>query len=112
MSMVSLTSFSTHHNSKLYFSKYELSMILSCYAMGVSRGNWMDYSINFDNNEASFLIYKHTFAFPEYLLVKYRNKKKNQFFYKLIVGKKNNKDKENIEELISILKRKNIKIIK
>lgn len=87
-------------------------MILSCYSIGVSRGNWTDYSINFDNNKASFFIYRHTSAFPEYELIKYMNNKKNKFFYKLKIGKINNNDKENIEELISILKRKNIKIIK
>jgi len=112
MSMVPLTSLSPDHNSKLYFSKYELNMILSSYSLGVSRGNWVDYSINFNKNEASFFIYKHALAFPEYSLIKYRNNKKNKFFYKLIIGKKNKKDKDSIEELISILKRKNIKIIK
>jgi len=30
------------HNSKLFFSKIELSKILSCYSLGVSKGNWKD----------------------------------------------------------------------
>ena len=112
MSTSSLTFLSNNHNSKLYFSKYELNMILSCYSLGVSRGNWMDYSIYSNKNEAIFFIYKHTSSMPEYSLIKYRNKKENKYFYKLIAGEKNNNDKENIEELISILKRKNIKVIK
>ena len=35
------------HNSKLFFSKEELKKILNCYSLGVSRGNWKDYAINF-----------------------------------------------------------------
>ena len=30
------------HNSKLFFSKIELSKILSCYSLGFSKGNWKD----------------------------------------------------------------------
>jgi len=111
MSKVSLTSLSSNHNSKLYFSKYELNMILSCYSMGVIRGNWNDYSINFNINEACFFIYKNTLAFPEYRLIKYRKNKKNKFFYKLKSNEKN-KDLDSIEGLISILRRKNINILK
>ena len=42
------------NNSKLYFSKSELSKILSFYSLGVSRGNWKDYAIDFTKNEAIF----------------------------------------------------------
>ena len=45
------------NNSKLYFSKSELSKILNCYSLGVSRGNWKDYAIDFTKNEAIFFIY-------------------------------------------------------
>ena len=112
MLSASLTSLSTNHNSKLYFTKHELSKILDCYSIGIIRGNWKDYSINYDNNEACFLIYKHSLAFPEYALIKYMKHKKNKFFYKLKSNEKNNKDLDSIESLISILKRKNIKILK
>ena len=47
------------NNSKLYFSKSELSKILNCYSLGVSRGNWKDYAIDFNKNEAIFFIYNH-----------------------------------------------------
>ena len=48
------------NNSKLYFSKSELSKILNCYSLGVSRGNWKDYAIDFNKNEAIFFIYNHS----------------------------------------------------
>ena len=111
MSSVSLTFSTVNHNSKLYFTKYELTMILSCYSLGVSKGNWKDYSIDYKKNEASFFIYKHSLAFPEYALIKYTKHKTNKYFYKLKTVEKSNKEIENIEGLIAILKRKNIKMI-
>ena len=72
MSLIPLASSSLNHNSKLYFSKYELNLILSCYSFGVSSGNWKDYSINFNQNEASFFIYKHSNTLPECILTKYK----------------------------------------
>ena len=71
MSVIPLTFSRSNHNSKLYFSKYELNSILSFYSFGVSKGNWKDYSINFNNNEAKFCFYKHTLVSPEYALIKY-----------------------------------------
>ena len=53
--MVLISSVINLHNSNLYFSKYELSKILSCYSLGVSKGNWKDYAIHFSKNELQFL---------------------------------------------------------
>jgi len=111
MSIVSLSSSFINHNSKLYFSKYELNLILNCYSHGVSKGNWKDYSINFDSYEAKFCFYKHTSSAPEYALIKYKKNKKNRFFYKLKIGQNNKKELKNIIDIVSFLKRKNIKIV-
>ena len=112
MSLIPLTFSIPNHNSKLYFSKYELNLILSFYSFGVSKGNWKDYSINFNNNEAKFCFYKHTLVFPEFALTKYKKEKKNKFFYKLNHGKNNKKEMENFDKLIIYLKRINIKVVK
>tara|TARA_B100001123_G_C14886771_1_gene858204 strand:+ start:87 stop:425 length:339 start_codon:yes stop_codon:yes gene_type:complete len=112
MSLISLTSSKSNNNSKLFFSKYELNLILSCYSFGVVRGNWKDYSINSNDNEAKFCFYKHTFASPEYSLIKYKKNKKNKFCYKISFGEKVNKDMENIDKIITFIKRKNMKIVK
>ena len=111
MSFNSLTSKTNFHNSKLFFSKNELSKILSCYSLGVSRGNWKDYSINFNKNEANFFIYKHFNSFPDCILTKYKKNRKNKVTFKLIIDNYNKKNSEKIEDLIAILIRKNIKII-
>ena len=111
MSLFSLTSSPHFNNSKLYFSRKELCKILSCYSLGVSNGNWKDYSINCKNNEASFFIYKHSNTLPDCILTKYIKHKKNKVLFKLKLGEKNKKDSDKIEDLIAILKRKNIKLI-
>ena len=111
MSLISLTPYAHNHNSKLYFSKYELNLILSCYSFGVVRGSWKDYSINFNKHEAVFCFYKHTQVSPEYALIKYKKDKKNQFIYRLKEGENNKKDIENIDTLISYINRKSIKVV-
>ena len=111
MSLHLLTSSSILNNSKLFFSKYELDKIFSCYSLGVSNGKWKDYCINFDNNEASFFIYKHSYSLPDYILTKYIKHKKNKILFKLKLGEKNKQDYDKIEDLIAVLKRKNIKLI-
>lgn len=101
--MVSLSSpyFSNNHN--LYFSKSELSKILNCYSIGVSNGNWKDYSLNFKTNEAVFSFYKHTLASPDCVLKKYREKKiKKALFYLSINNKKNSKFEDIDKSIISI----------
>ena len=63
MSLVSSRKQSNNH--KLYFSKSEISKILNCYALGVTKGDWKDYSLDFNSNEAIFCFYKHTWATPD-----------------------------------------------
>ena len=88
--MGSVSSPSTPNNHKLYFSKLELTKILTCYSLGVSNGNWKDYSLNFNTNEAIFSIYKHTLASPECILKKYKEKKKKRTLYQLSINNKKN----------------------
>ena len=111
MSLFSLTSSTLLNNSNLFFSRNELNKILSCYSLGVTRGNWKDYSINFNQNEVSFFIYKHSKTLPDCILTKYKKNKKNKILFKLKLGEKNKKKSDKIEDLIAILKRKNIKLI-
>ena len=45
----------------IYFSKYELKIILNFYSKQVSNGLWRDYSMDNLENESFFSIYKHLF---------------------------------------------------
>ena len=58
----------------IYFSKYELKIILNFYSKQVSNGLWRDYAIDNLNNESLFSIYKHTFDQPLYQIIKISKK--------------------------------------
>ena len=109
MSSVSSTFITNNH--KLYFSKIELTKILNCYSIGVSNGNWKDYALNFNSNEAIFSFYKHTLATPDCILKKFREKRKKRTLYHLIINNKKNSKYEDIDKLIASIKRSQIFIV-
>ena len=109
MGSVSSTSISNNH--KLYFSRSELGKILNCYSLGVSNGNWKDYAVNFRTNEAIFSFYKHTLASPDCVLKKYKEKKKRKTLFHLIINNKKNSKFEDIDKLISSIKRSQLFIV-
>ena len=108
--MGSLSSTLITNNHKLYFSKSELSKILNCYSIGVSNGNWKDYALNFNTNEAIFSFYKHTLASPECILKKFKEKKKKRTFYQLSINNKKNSKYEDIDQIIASIKRSQLSI--
>tara|TARA_B100000575_G_C23031188_1_gene593701 strand:- start:494 stop:823 length:330 start_codon:yes stop_codon:yes gene_type:complete len=108
MSLLTSSSISNNHN--LYFSKDELGKILNLYSMGVSRGEWKDYAIDFDKNNAFFYIFKHTLAGPDCVLSKYIEKKRKKIFY-ILISKNFNRKFESIDKLLTALSRKTFKVI-
>ena len=109
--MVFLSSVRNLNNSKLYFSKIELSKILSCYSIGVSKGNWKDYAIRFGKNETSFFMFKHSLASPDCILTKSKKYTKNKIFFDLEFKNIKKFKYTKIDDLIIFLKRKELKII-
>ena len=109
--MASLSSTLVSNNHKFYFSKTELSKILNCYASGVSNGNWKDYALNFNSNEAIFSFYKHTLASPECILKKLKEKKKKGIFYQLSINNKKNNKYQHIDQIIASIKRSQLSIV-
>jgi hypothetical protein len=99
------------HNSKLIFSKNELRKILSCYSSGVSKGNWKDYAIFFDNHETSFCMFKHSLASPDCILTKTDKSKKNNITYNLQLQNNKKTRFTRIDDLLALLKRREFKII-
>ena len=109
--MRSVSSSSSTNNHKLYFSKVELSKILNCYSIGVSNGNWKDYALNFNKNEAIFSFYKHALASPECILKKFKENKKKRTFYQLSINNKKNSKFENIDQIIASIKRSQLSLV-
>ena len=108
--MPSVASTAIPNNHKLYFSKVELTKILTCYSIGVSSGKWKDYALNFNKNEAIFSFYKHTLASPECILKKFKEKKKKRTFYQLSINNKKNSKYEDIDQIIVSIKRSQLSI--
>ena len=109
--MISLSSTHISNNHNLFFSKSEFSKILNCYSVGVSNGNWKDYALNFKKNEAIFSFYKHTLASPDCALKKYKEKKKKKTLFQLLINNKKNSKFEDIDKLISSIKRSQLFIV-
>ena len=66
----------------IYFSKFELRIILNFYSKQVSVGLCRDYAIDNINNASLFSIYKHTYDKPLYQIIKNSKKgfKNNTYF--------------------------------
>ena len=94
--------FSKHikEKEKVAFSKKDLNSIISIYSQKVSMGIWKDYSINFERNYAEFSIYKHTYASPEFSIVK---NKKNVFY--IYSRKQELKKSKYIKDVLDVLKK-------
>ena len=105
-----VTSCASTNNHNLYFSKGELAKILNLYSKGVSSGEWKDYAIDFNKNNAFFYIFKHSLASPECILNKSLERKKRRIFYNL-KSKNQNKKYENLDQLLTSLNRKIFKIL-
>jgi hypothetical protein len=106
-----LSSARNFHNSKLFFSKNELSKILNCYSIGVSKGKWKDYAIFFGIKEVSFYMFKHSLASPDCILTKKKKYKKNLIIYNLEFQNNKKTKFTQIDDIIAILRRKELKIL-
>lgn len=99
----------------VFFSKIELSLILNLYSKQVSKGNWRDYALDTQIDNAIFSVYKHTQDKPLYQIIKksykgFRNKpnfyiKKNEYI--LSHSRELSKILLNFEKKLSIKKLKN-----
>tara|TARA_B100001248_G_C27241963_1_gene389768 strand:+ start:153 stop:557 length:405 start_codon:yes stop_codon:yes gene_type:complete len=99
----------------VFFSKIELSLILNLYSKQVSKGNWRDYALDTQIDNAIFSVYKHTQDKPLYQIIKksykgFRNKpnfyiKKNEYI--LSHSRELSRILLNFEKKLSIKKLKN-----
>ena len=99
------------HNSKLFFTKTELSKILSCYTIGVSKGSWKDYAITFSKREAIFYMFKHSMATPDCILTKTTNFQRKNIVYNLELKNKRHAKFTEMDDLMALLKRREFYII-
>ena len=63
-----------NYKKTIFFSKLELTSILSLYSKQVSKGFWKDYALDTQNGTAIFSIFRHTHDKPIYQIIKKRLK--------------------------------------
>lgn len=56
--------------SRVYFSRSELSQLLSLYSIRVACGEWRDYAIDHAVGAAVFSVFRHTHDRPAYAVAK------------------------------------------
>ena len=74
---MSFTNASRKQTKAFYFSRAELSIILSAYATRVSNCDWRDYALDHIANCAIFSIFRHTHEQPLFTIEKHRQKGKD-----------------------------------
>ncbi len=101
---------SLHHLTRkktksLYFTRAELSSILSAYSMRVASGEWRDYALDYVETSAMFTIFKHAHEHP--LLTIEKKRLKGQEKYQFILQDRNKVLFKSIRlsELLSYLNR-------
>ena len=59
-----------HENATVFFDRPELNRILSLYGRMVSLNEWRDYAIDAAEKTVEFQIYRNSWDFPAYRLIK------------------------------------------
>ena len=102
---MSSTNASRKQTKAFYFSRAELSIILSAYATRVSNCDWRDYALDHIANCAVFSIFRHTHEQPLFTIEKHRQKGKDNALFMLRDRQKVLFRSTKLPELISYLHR-------
>lgn len=89
----------------LYFSRAELSSILSAYARRVASRDWRDYALDHREHCAIFSIFKHAHEHPLFTIEKHKQKGSDAALFILQDRKKTRYRTTKLTELISYLNR-------
>ena len=101
---------SLHHLTRkktkfLYFTRAELSSILSAYSMRVASGEWRDYALDHVETSAIFSIFKHAHEHPFMTIEKKRLKGQDKYQFILQDRNKILFKSTRLSELVSYLHR-------
>ena len=102
---MSSTNVSRKQTKTFYFSRAELSIILSAYATRVASSDWRDYALDHITNCAIFSIFRHTHERPLFTIEKHRQKGKDKAFFMLRDRQRVLFRSAKLHELISYLHR-------
>ena len=97
-------------NSKLFFEKHELKIILDLYAKMVSAGSWKDYGLSISSKQVSFSVFKNAAENAIYKICK--NFKPSNKNLRYLITDTNGKILKNSFDLENLLKNTNWKKLK
>ena len=97
----------SENESKYFFEKKELKIILDLYAKMVSEGSWKDYGLNISSKQVSFSVFKNAAENALYKICKNFKPKNKNFRY--LITDTNGKIMKNSPELEKLLMNTNWK---
>ena len=97
---------------EIFFNKKELGEILNIYGSMVSKGAWKDYAIFINKNVVGFDIYRKATEKPLFQIIKNLKSKIGQKYQLKDQQGKIIKNSDELKNIISILNKKNLRLIK
>ena len=97
---------------EIFFNKKELVEILNIYGSMVSKGEWKDYAIFINKNVVGFDIYRKATEKPLFQIIKNLKSKIGQKYQLKDQQGKIIKNSDELKNIISILNKKNLRLIK
>jgi hypothetical protein len=97
---------------EIFFNKKELGEILNIYGSMVSKGEWKDYAIFINKNVVGFDIYRKATEKPLFQIIKNLKSKIGQKYQLKDQQGKVIKNSDELKNIISILNKKNLRLIK
>jgi hypothetical protein len=98
--------------NEIFFNKKELGEILNIYGSMVSKGEWKDYAIFINKNVVGFDIYRKATEKPLFQIIKNLKSKIGQKYQLRDQQGKIIKNSDELKNIISILNKKNLRLIK
>ena len=65
-----LQNYRSQPNTRIFFDRKELDAILNVYGMMVAKGEWRDYPMGDDKEQAIFAIFRRASEMPVYRIIK------------------------------------------
>lgn len=95
-----------------FFNRHELNNILQAYSRRVMSGEWLDYSLGWDDRGATFAIYGEASSVPVYSIVKRpRNMRRHGGRYQLLNRGRVLKTDTTLEGVLRVLNRRKPELV-
>ena len=101
-----------NYKEEIFFNKKELGEILNIYGSMVAKGEWKDYAIFINKNIVGFDIYRKATEKPLFQIIKNLKSKIGQKYQLKDQQGKIIKNSDELKNIISILNKKNLRLIK